>query len=303
MSIVPVDVDRTELRVWVVGVPGEPAGTEAARRFDARMDAGFVHFCAIAAEDVAVLEEVGATRRSIAHRRNVLGRAEQRVALFHHVVDELLRRRVTRVRVDATLDAGDRPAAAVAAAVAAQEVDGFDATWAAEAAHDPFLPLAIGAAASERIRLGTGIAVALSRSPMHLAYLGHDLQVLSKGRFLLGLGSQVKAHVERRFSTPFDRPAARMRELVAALVRQGRWEALAAVIDEEMLDTFALVAEPADVLARVDERYAGLVDRVSFSTPYDLTPAVAVGVDTERRRLWLLTPSRWCGTDRAPPSG
>jgi probable F420-dependent oxidoreductase len=259
---------------------------------------------------------------------------------------------------------------------------------------------------------------------MHLAYLGHDLQVLSKGRFLLGLGSQVKAHVQRRFSAPFDQPAARMRELVAALrtiwacwhdqspldfrgdfyqhtlmpplfrpapssfgppavfvagvgermtavagevadgfcahsltstrylrdvtrpaldrgraagrradpvsiylplllvtgadeesmatarhavkqsiavyastptyrgvldahgwgdaqtelgalVRQGRWEELAAVVDDEMLDTFALAAEPERVLAAVDERYGGLVDRVSFSTPYDMTPAVA----------------------------
>jgi hypothetical protein len=54
------------------------------------MDAGFDHFCAIAAEDVAVLEEVGATRRSIAHHQNILGRAEQRVALFHHVVDALV---------------------------------------------------------------------------------------------------------------------------------------------------------------------------------------------------------------------
>jgi probable F420-dependent oxidoreductase len=331
---------------------------------------------------------------------------------------------VSAVRIDATLDAGDHPAAAVAATVAAQEAAGFAATWAAEAAHDPFLPLALGAGATERIELGTGIAVALSRSPMHLAYLGHDLQVLSGGRFLLGLGSQVKAHVERRFGAPFDQPAARMRELVAALrtiwaswddespldfrgdfyrhtlmpplfrpapspfgppavfvagvgtrmtavagevadgfcahsftttrylsevtrpaldrgraaagrtdpvavylplllvtgddeesmatarhavkqsiavyastptyrpvldvhgwgdiqaelgglVRQGRWQDLAAVVDDEMLEAFALVAEPDHVPACLDERYGGLVDRVSFSTPYDLTPTVA----------------------------
>jgi phenylpropionate dioxygenase-like ring-hydroxylating dioxygenase large terminal subunit len=83
MSIVPDDVDHTELRVWVVAERGD-------ERFDARMDAGFDHFASIAAEDVAVLEEVGATRRSIAHRRNILGRAEQRVELFQRVLDERL---------------------------------------------------------------------------------------------------------------------------------------------------------------------------------------------------------------------
>jgi len=92
MSIVPDDVDHTELRVWVVAERGEPTGSDAARRFDARMDAGFDHFGAIAAEDIAVLEEVGATRRSIAHRQNVFGRAEQRVLLFHQVLDEHLAR-------------------------------------------------------------------------------------------------------------------------------------------------------------------------------------------------------------------
>jgi probable F420-dependent oxidoreductase len=87
----------------------------------------------------------------------------------------------------------------------------------AEAAHDPFLPLAMAATATDRIKLATGVAVALSRSPMHLVYVGNDLQPLSGGRFVLGLGSQVKAHIERRFSAPFSRPAARMRELVMAL--------------------------------------------------------------------------------------
>jgi len=101
----------------------------------------------------------------------------------------------------------------------ASEADrmGFDALWANETKHDPFLQLALAAANSNRIRLGTGIALAFTRSPMTLAYTAWDIQRLSKGRLLLGLGSQVKGHVERRFGVRWDSPVARMREVVKAL--------------------------------------------------------------------------------------
>jgi probable F420-dependent oxidoreductase len=93
----------------------------------------------------------------------------------------------------------------------------FAGLWASETKHDAFLPLAIAADATERIELGTSIAVAFSRSPMEVAQTAWDLQVLSNGRFILGLGTQVRAHVKRRFSMPWDRPVARLREYIGAL--------------------------------------------------------------------------------------
>lgn len=101
--------------------------------------------------------------------------------------------------------------------VAELERLGFDAAWTTETPHDPFLPLLAGALSSAKIRLGTGIATAFTRSPMVTALTAWDLQRVSRGRFILGLGSQVAAHNARRYSTPVDRPVGRMRELVAAL--------------------------------------------------------------------------------------
>ena len=83
--------------------------------------------------------------------------------------------------------------------------------------HDPFLPLAIAAEHTERIELGTGIAVAFARTPMVTAYTANDLQQMSKGRFILGLGSQIKPHIEKRFSMPWSHPGARMREYILAM--------------------------------------------------------------------------------------
>ena len=97
------------------------------------------------------------------------------------------------------------------------EALGYDGAFTFDGPHDPFFPLVQAATATERLELSTGVAIALARSPMLLAQIGHDLQVLSKGRFRLGLGSQVRAHIERRFSQPWSQPAARMRELVLAL--------------------------------------------------------------------------------------
>jgi probable F420-dependent oxidoreductase len=105
----------------------------------------------------------------------------------------------------------------VAERVRALERAGYDGAVSAEIANDPFLPLAIAAEHSERIELSTAIAVAFARNPMLLAQLGHDLNAFSKGRMILGLGSQVRAHVTRRFSMPWSRPAARMREFILAL--------------------------------------------------------------------------------------
>ena len=97
------------------------------------------------------------------------------------------------------------------------EAMGYDGLMTAETQHDPFFPLVLAAEHTERLELATAIAVAFPRSPMHLAHIGHDLQAFSKGRFVLGLGSQIKAHVEKRFSAAFSRPAARMREIVLAM--------------------------------------------------------------------------------------
>ncbi|MFI5953169.1 TIGR03617 family F420-dependent LLM class oxidoreductase [Cryptosporangium sp. NPDC051539] len=99
----------------------------------------------------------------------------------------------------------------------AVEDAGYDGIWSTESSHDPFLPLVTTAQATSRLRIGTAIAVAFARNPMTLAYTAHDLQVASGGRFMLGLGSQIKPHIERRFSMPWSHPARRMREFIEAL--------------------------------------------------------------------------------------
>ncbi len=111
---------------------------------------------------------------------------------------------------------GFDPAGAAGAARRAEE-DGFDGVWCAETSHDPFLPLALAAEHTERVELGTGIAVAFARSPMTTAMVANDLHALSEGRFILGLGSQIKPHIEKRYSMPWSQPAARMHEFISAL--------------------------------------------------------------------------------------
>ncbi len=97
------------------------------------------------------------------------------------------------------------------------EALGFSGLVTAEAAHEPFLPLVVAAEHSDRLDLMTGIAVAFPRSPMVTAYTAWDLQRYSRGRFLLGLGTQVKGHNQRRFSVSWDRPGPRLRELILSL--------------------------------------------------------------------------------------
>lgn len=94
---------------------------------------------------------------------------------------------------------------------------GYDGIWTAETSHDPFLPLLLAAETTEGIDLGTGIAVAFARSPMTLASTAYDLQAFSGGRFILGLGSQIRPHITKRFSMPWSKPAARMREFIQAM--------------------------------------------------------------------------------------
>jgi len=93
----------------------------------------------------------------------------------------------------------------------------FAGLWTSETKHDSFLPLAVAATGTERLSLGNSVAIAFSRSPMVTAQLAWDLQDISDGRFILGLGTQVKAHITRRFSMPWDKPAARLRDYVLAL--------------------------------------------------------------------------------------
>lgn len=126
-----------------------------------------------------------------------------------------------------TLDAGpqrlacdvafhDRPSS-VADAAAALEAHGASGMFVSEAQHDPFVSLAVAAGHSQRMALGTSVAIAFARTPMALAYAAYDLQQVTGGRLVLGLGTQVKAHVTRRYGMPWSRPVARMREYVAAL--------------------------------------------------------------------------------------
>jgi probable F420-dependent oxidoreductase len=97
------------------------------------------------------------------------------------------------------------------------EALGYDGAFTFEGPHGPFLPLLLAAEHTERIELMTNIAVAFARSPMDLAQIANDLQLASEGRFILGLGTQIRPHIEKRFSMPWGRPLARMRELVEAI--------------------------------------------------------------------------------------
>lgn len=119
------------------------------------------------------------------------------------------------MKFDASLlvhDLGQMPALARFADEA-----GFDGLWTFETAHEPFLPLVLAAEHSRRLSLGTSIAVAFARSPTILAHLGWDLARYSKGRFILGLGTQVRGHNERRLGVRWDNPVEKMRDVIFAL--------------------------------------------------------------------------------------
>jgi len=97
------------------------------------------------------------------------------------------------------------------------EASGYDGGWVAEVGHDPLIMLSLAATTTTTLTLGTGIVVAFARSPMITATMANDVQLLSRGRLLLGLGSQIKPHIEKRYSMPWSAPAARMREYILAM--------------------------------------------------------------------------------------
>jgi len=105
----------------------------------------------------------------------------------------------------------------VPAAAKEFEAQGFDGVHTAETSHDPFFPLLLAAEHTQKLELTTSIAVGFARSPMLLANIGHDLNAYAKGRLTIGLGSQIKPHITKRFSMPWGPPAAKMRELVLAM--------------------------------------------------------------------------------------
>ena len=113
------------------------------------------------------------------------------------------------VAVDAPIEAAELARKA--------EACGFNCFWVNETKHDPFVQLALAATSTKKIGLGTSIALAFTRSPTTLAYTAWDLQSVSNGRLILGLGSQVKGHIERRFGMKWDPPAPKMKEVVLAL--------------------------------------------------------------------------------------
>jgi len=119
------------------------------------------------------------------------------------------------MHLDANIAADDLPA--IPRLARAAEAMGIAGLWFNEIAHDPFLGSALAAEHTTRAAIGTAIALAFVRSPTSLAYLAWDLARLSGGRFVLGLGTQVRAHVERRFGMPWERPAARLRDVVGAV--------------------------------------------------------------------------------------
>jgi probable F420-dependent oxidoreductase len=118
------------------------------------------------------------------------------------------------MKVDAVIGGELRQAAAQAKDA---EAAGYSGVWTAETGHDPFLPLLLAAEHTTDLQIGTSIAVAFARNPMLLASLGWDLQAFSRGRFIMGLGSQIKPHITKRFSMPWSHPAARMREMILAV--------------------------------------------------------------------------------------
>jgi probable F420-dependent oxidoreductase len=118
------------------------------------------------------------------------------------------------MRIDSTLGANLAAAGKVAAEL---EEERFSGVWSAEAGTDPFLPLAVAASTTAHLALGTNIVVAFGRSPMTVAASANDLQRASGGRMMVGLGSQIRPHIERRYSMPWSHPAPRMREFVQAL--------------------------------------------------------------------------------------
>ena len=123
------------------------------------------------------------------------------------------------MKVDGMFGAGGAMESTEAIVARAQHLEelGYDGLLVAEITHDPFLPLVLAAHHTSHIELRTSIAVGFARGPMNLANIGHDLNALSGGRFVLGLGSQIRPHIVKRFSMPWRGPAKQMREMIEAI--------------------------------------------------------------------------------------
>lgn len=119
------------------------------------------------------------------------------------------------MKLDATLLAADLTTAGSDAQ--RLEAQGFDGLQSFEGPHDPFIPLVVATQHTTRLELATAIAIAFARNPMVCAHIANDLQLLSRGRFILGLGTQIRPHIERRFSQTWSKPNLRMREFVRAI--------------------------------------------------------------------------------------
>ena len=140
-----------------------------------------------------------------------------------HMRDRRSDQTVRTMHISITVPVGDpRRAPGLFAEI---EQAGYDRAFSFESDHDPFIPLAAAAATTDHLQLGTAVAIGFARNPMVLANIGHDMQLLTEGRFVLGLGSQIRPHIENRFSEAWSRPAARMREMVSAVrAIWERWE-------------------------------------------------------------------------------
>ena len=121
------------------------------------------------------------------------------------------------MKLDVAVSVEGNPLSSIAELARAADAVGFAGLWTPETGHNPFLPLTIAAEHTRRIELGTAVAIAFPRSPMVTAQIAWDLQAFSGGRFALGLGTQVKAHIERRFSAPWDSPVGRLRDYIQAM--------------------------------------------------------------------------------------
>jgi probable F420-dependent oxidoreductase len=170
---------------------------------------------------------------------------------------------------------------------------GYDGGFSYESSHDPFIPLALAAGRTTTLRLGTAVAIAFARNPMTLANAGHDLQELSEGRFILGLGSQIRPHITKRYSMPWSRPAARMREMVLAIrAIWDAWDGLAPLAFEGEFYTHTLMT-PAFTPAPHDHGRAAIhvacVGPLMTAVGAEVADGIIVHPFATRRSLHELT--------------
>ena len=116
------------------------------------------------------------------------------------------------MRIDTSVSKIDPYSGGAGRRAAELEAAGYDGIWVGETNHDPALVLGDMARSTSRVEMGTAVMIAFARTPLLAAHTGYDMAGISRGRFILGLGSQVKPHIERRYSMPWSHPADRMRE-------------------------------------------------------------------------------------------